>query len=233
MNIRFYLSKFISSIKKEEWQLSENISLIYLFFFLFEKLISLIRGFFFFPLSFKIIFLGSGTTIKDRLVFKFGKNLQIGKGCYIDALSVKGIHLENNVSIGKFTTIECTGSLKNLGIGLSVGEYSSLGSHGFFGCAGGISIGSNTIFGNFVSMHSENHNFKDKHVPIRLQGVNRLGIKIGNNCWIGSKVTILDAVEIPDGCIIAAGALVLPGLYMENCIYGGVPAKLLKSRFDV
>ena len=27
----------------------------------------------------------------------------------------------------------------------------------------------------------------------------KAGIKIGNNCWIGSKVTILDGVEIGDG----------------------------------
>lgn len=232
MDIRSIISRFISYLKKEEWRLSENISLTYLFFFLLEKLFSLIRGFFFFPFSFKLIFIGDRTVINSRNNFRFGKNLQIGKGCHIDALSSKGVSLGNNVSIGKFTTIECSGSLKNIGVGLSVGDYSSLGTHGYFGCAGGIKIGSNTIFGNFVSMHSENHNFKSDVIPIRLQGVNSLGIKIGDNCWIGAKVTILDGVEIPNGCILAAGALVIPGVYKENSIYGGVPAKLLKSRFD-
>jgi acetyltransferase-like isoleucine patch superfamily enzyme len=145
MNIREFLSKIISSIKKEEWSFSENISITYLFFFFIEKLFSLIRGFYFFPFSFKIIFVGKRTIIKGRNLFKFGENLQISNGCYIDTLSLKGIYLGNNVSIGKYTTIECSGSLKNLGIGLTVGDYSSLGTHGYFGCAGGISIGSNTI----------------------------------------------------------------------------------------
>jgi acetyltransferase-like isoleucine patch superfamily enzyme len=56
-------------------------------------------------------------------------------------------------------------------------------------------------------LYSENHNYEDFNTPIRLQGVNRKGIIIGNNCWIGSKVTILDGVEIGDSCIIVAGAV--------------------------
>ena len=142
----------------------------------------------------------------------------------------KGILLGTNVSIGKKTTIECTGSLKSIGVGLVVGNNVGLGTHGFFGCAGGIEIGDDTIFGNFVSMHSENHNFLIIDIPIRLQGVNRKGIFIGENCWIGAKATILDGVKIEGGCIIAAGSVVTEGNYKRNCIYAGVPAKLIKER---
>ena len=116
-----------------------------------------------------------------------------------------------------------------LGKGLIVGDNVGLGTHGFWGCAGGIEIGSDVIFGNYVSLHSENHNFKDLIKPIRLQGVNHKGIKIGSNCWIGSKVTILDGATIGNGCIIAAGA-VLKGIFPDNVIIGGVPARILKYR---
>ncbi|MGN6399951.1 MAG: DapH/DapD/GlmU-related protein, partial [Flavisolibacter sp.] len=81
-----------------------------------------------------------------------------------------------------------------------------------------------------VSFHSENHVYVNLQKPIRLQGVSHQGIKIGRNCWIGAKATILDGVTIEDGCIIAAGSLVKSGLYRENGIYGGVPAKLIKYR---
>jgi acetyltransferase-like isoleucine patch superfamily enzyme len=105
-----------------------------------------------------------------------------------------------------------------------------MGSHGFFGCAGGVKIGDDTIFGNFVSIHSENHVSSNLTMPIRLQGVSRQGIVIGCNCWIGAKVTILDGVVINDGCIIAAGAVVTKGNYPRNSIIGGVPARIIKSR---
>ena len=81
-------------------------------------------------------------------------------------------------------------------------------------------------------MHSENHNFSDSEILIKDQGVNRKGIIIGNNCWIGSKATILDGVVIEDGVIIAAGAVVKEGVYNSNGIYGGVPAKFLKMRIN-
>lgn len=68
-------------------------------------------------------------------------------------------------------------------------------------------------------------------IPIRKQGVNRKGIKIGSNCWIGAKVTILDGTIIGNGCIVAAGAVVR-GQFPDNCVIGGVPAKILKMRYE-
>ncbi len=156
-------------------------------------------------------------------------NLSIDRHCYIDALSVEGIYFGNNVSIGKNTTIECSGSLKSLGKGLTIGNNVGLGTHGFWGCAGGIEIGDNTIFGNYVSLHSENHNFTQRDMLIRLQGVNRKGIKIGKDCWIGAKATILDGTDLGDGCIVAAGSVVR-GTIPPYSIIGGVPAKIIKMR---
>lgn len=159
-----------------------------------------------------------------------GKNLRVLSHCYIDALSTDGIRFGKNVSLGKYTCIECTGTLSDLGKGLIVGDNTGLGANGFYGCAGGIEIGNDVLIGNYCSFHSENHNFEDPKCLIRLQGVNRKGIKIGNDCWIGAKATILDGVEIGDGCVIAACALVTKGSYPPNSIIGGVPAKIIRRR---
>ncbi len=67
------------------------------------------------------------------------------------------------------------------------------------------------------------------HSAIRLQRVNHMGIRIGKNCWIGAKATILDRTIIGDGCIVVAGAVV-SGIFPNNVIIGGVPAKILRSR---
>ena len=56
-------------------------------------------------------------------------------------------------------------------------------------------------------------------------------IAIGNDVWIGANVGILDGVSIGDGAIIAANALVNKDIEPYT-IYGGVPAKPIKKRFE-
>lgn len=222
------INVIISKIKGESFILDENIPLSYLVFTIFSKIIMYTRGIILFR---KKIMIGCHVKISAKNLLSFGSSVQIGNECIVDALSTDGMVLGNSVSIQKRTIIECTGSIKHLGKGLRVGNNVGVGSNSFLGCAGGIEIGDDTIIGNYVSFHAENHNYSDPDIPIRLQGVNHQGIKVGDNCWIGAKVTILDGAVIGNGCIIAAGAVVNQGFYEDNGIYGGVPAKLIKKRF--
>ena len=92
-----------------------------------------------------------------------------------------------------------------------------------------MSIGSDTIVGQYFSVHSENHVFSDPETLIRDQGVSRQGIEIGSDCWIGAKVTILDGVSLGRGCVVAAGSVVNQN-FPDHSIIGGVPARLLRMR---
>jgi maltose O-acetyltransferase len=56
----------------------------------------------------------------------------------------------------------------------------------------------------------------------------RKPIIIGKGCWIGARATILPGVEIGDGVVIAAGAVVISNC-CSNTLYGGVPAKKIKQ----
>ena len=226
--IRRLINHTVSLMKGERFELDPQIPLGYLLSFFLNKGWMCICGMWKLR-TMKRVFVHYSSTIKCRSRIYSMQNLSIDRGCYIDALSLKGISFGNNVSIGKYTTIECTGTLKSLGKGLKVGSRVGLGTHGVFGCAGGIERGDDTIFGNYVSLHSENHNFQDRNIPIRLQGVKRKGIIIGKDCWIGAKVTILDGTVIGDGCIVAAGAVVR-GYIPPYSIIGGIPAKVIKSR---
>lgn len=224
------LNSLLSSLKNESFRIDNSIPISYLIMFFLRKFRDFICG----MIKLKRIgryFISPSSKLRCVSKIHSGANLNIADHCYIDALSINGIHMGNNVSAGRYTTIECTGSLKSIGTGFSVGNNVGLGTHGFYGCAGGIEIGDDTIIGNYVSFHSENHNFQKCDIPIRLQGVSRSGIKIGRGCWIGAKVTILDGVNIPDGCIIAAGAVVTRDKFFEPySIIAGVPAKMIKKR---
>ncbi|MCM0761205.1 MULTISPECIES: Vat family streptogramin A O-acetyltransferase [Sporomusa] len=54
---------------------------------------------------------------------------------------------------------------------------------------------------------------------------------VGNDVWIGQKVTIMPGVKIGDGAIIAANATVTKNVE-PYAIVGGNPARLIKKRFS-
>lgn len=221
-------TRLASFVKKEPFVIDEKIPASYLLSFFSGALLDLLRGAMLFGVR-RRVFVGAGAVIKCRSAIKSGRSIKFSTNTYVDALSKNGIVLGNNFSLGRQAAIECTGSLRTLGVGLVVGDNVGIGSYSFLGCAGGIVIGSDTIIGNYVSFHSENHNFEQADVPIRLQGVSHQGIVIGENCWIGAKATILDGAHIGANTVIAAGSVVKAGHYDADSIYAGVPAKKIRA----
>lgn len=80
--------------------------------------------------------------------------------------------------------------------------------------------------------------------PVFLEGGNYLGTNfasfpyedcprtvIGNDVWIGVGAKIKSGLSIGDGAIIAAGAVVTRDV-PDFAIVGGVPARLIRYRFD-
>ena len=224
------LNKTISKIKHEPFSIDEQIPWGYMISFIIGRIISLFWGMLRLR-TVKKVFVHPSSVIKCSKQIHLNGSVTIERGCFIDALSKEGLILGKNVSFGYHTCLRLSGSMLHIGNGAKIGHNVGLGSHGFYGCGvGTLEIGDDCIFGNYVSIHPENHNYADLSQPIRLQGVNSIGgVKIGNNCWIGAKATILDGTRLGDGCIVAAGAVV-KGEFPDNVIIGGIPAKIIKNR---
>lgn len=56
-------------------------------------------------------------------------------------------------------------------------------------------------------------------------------VTIGHDVWLGQNCIVLDGVTIGTGAVVAAGAVVTKDI-PAYAIVGGIPAKLIKYRFD-
>ena len=120
---------------------------------------------------------------------------------------------------------------------IRVGYATTLGFHNAF--HGDITIGRYCQFGANVAVMSNNHptHTLSTYINNRLfsgelmQLVKKGKVIIGHDVWVGHGAIILGNVHIGNGAIIAAGAVVTKDV-PPYCIVGGVPAKIIKKRFN-
>lgn len=94
---------------------------------------------------------------------------------------------------------------------------------------GKLTVGAHVHMGEHITIITDNHNFeKPEHLPydsVRIVG----DVTIGDCVWIGDRALILPGVNIGEGAIIAAGAVVTKDV-PPLTIVGGNPAKEIRSR---
>lgn len=140
---------------------------------------------------------------------------------FIRRLLVKGFTgcKSHGLYINKNATISPT---------LVIGNNSGIGANSIIGR--GTTIGDNVMMGPECYIYTRNHAFSRTDVPMREQGMQDFKpVTIGNDVWIGARVTILPGVKIGNGCIIGAGSVVTKNL-PDFAIGGGNPARVLKYR---
>lgn len=156
-----------------------------------------------------ILLVGKGVQITHGKHIRCGKNVKFEDFSEVHGLCSDGLNFGDYVTISRGVMIRPSSYYGgDYGVGLTMGEHSSIGPYGYVGCSGRITIGKNVMFGPKCSLFAENHVFSDTECSIKSQGVQQKGITIDDDCWIGSNVTILDGVTIGKGSVIGAGTLV-------------------------
>lgn len=92
---------------------------------------------------------------------------------------------------------------------LEIGDRFFMNNFCSINCLENISIGNNTLFGENVKLYDHNHVYETyPEYKLFHSEFTQAPIRIGNNCWLGSNVTILKGVTIGDNCIIGAGCTI-------------------------
>jgi Acetyltransferase (isoleucine patch superfamily) len=138
------------------------------------------------------------------------------------------MHFEGHNTIAGMTKV--SGNL-SMGTGSTIGMNCNLN--------GDIQIGRYCQLGGYIGIYSTNHptnyitSFTSKDFLGGLLSANtqRGKVIIGNDVWIGHGAIILKDVTIGDGAVISAAAVVTKDV-PPYAIVGGVPAKVIKYRFE-
>lgn len=160
--------------------------------------------------------------LKKNIVISSSKPSFIGYAAIVQTIGKYGsIKINGRVRLERFTELESKGKLV-LGNNVVINKFSRIITRE------NITIGDNVVIARFVSILDHDHAYTIEDGMMKLNGYSSKPITIGNNVWIGDKVSITKGVTIGDNVIIGANSVVTKNI-PSNCIVAGVPAKPIKS----
>jgi len=192
-------------------------------------------GFFLRKIFFPLIFgkIGQGVVFGRNITIRHPQKISIGDNSFIDenvVLDAKGknnlgVVIGKNVIIGRNTILSCKeGSI-------FLDDYCNISANCSLLSETEIRVGKYSFLaGRCYLVAGGNHSFDRTDIPIMFQpSLDKGGISIGEDVWLGASVTVLDGVSIGRGTIIGAGAVVNES-FPEYSIAVGIPAKKVKDR---
>lgn len=127
------------------------------------------------------------------------------------------------MKIGKGSTIHMGLSVYNCG-GVSIGEDSIIGEWVVLDGRDKLAIGNHVDIATGVMIYNSEHDVNDSEFRVSSDPV-----EIGDYVFVGPRAIILPGVKIGEGAVVGAGAVVTKDVESFT-IVGGVPAKFIKER---
>jgi acetyltransferase-like isoleucine patch superfamily enzyme len=170
---------------------------------------------------------GTNVAFRHPRKIRIGNNVVIDDNCLLDAkgASNRGIEIGDNVYLGRNSILSC----KNGDIILE--DHVNIG----FNCE--IFSSSRVVLEEYALVAAYcylvgggNYSLRKTGRPIAEQPVfEDKGITVQKNCWLGSRVTVLDGVAIGHDSVVGASSLVNADI-PPFAVAAGIPAKILKKR---
>jgi len=111
------------------------------------------------------------------------------------------------------------------------GEDVSIHDFTYIDAIGGIKIGNKVRIAHNCSLISGQHKYDEYNKTILDSSYECAPIYICDDVWLGTGVVVLPGVTIGKGSVVAANAVVNKNVEPYSVV-GGVPAKLIKKRFE-
>jgi len=159
-----------------------------------------------------------------------GNSIKIGRGCVLSKMSIliesdgNSIHLSENVRFsGKIIMKISSGNSLKIGSRTTIG-----GVNIICGESTAIKIGRDCMLSWGLEIRStDSHAIYDIESNCRVNPAEN--IDVGDDVWVGARAMIVKGARIGNGCVVGMGSLVSNGGELENCVYAGVPARVVRK----
>jgi acetyltransferase-like isoleucine patch superfamily enzyme len=185
-------------------------------------------------LAYRLLFkkMGASVYIQNGAEFSGTDKIEVGKKSFIARGASIVIRAENSkVILGDSVKLDQGVIIDTAGYDccIEVDEHTFIGPYTCIGGPGNIKIGKYCLIAAHTGIIANNHIFSEPTRMIRKQGLTRQGVEIGDNCWLGYGVKVLDGVTIGEGSVIGAGAVVTKDIPPYSVAIG-IPAKVVRRR---
>lgn len=177
---------------------------------------------------------GKGVVFGRDVVLRHASKIHLGDGVIIDdgvLLDAKGsgesgIELDEGVFVGRGSILSCKGGR------IRLGKRSNIGFHAEIFSSNRVDLGDDVMVAAYAYILGGGTYRTDRvDVPMNRQYdfEGKGGVRIGHDVWIATHAVILDGVEIGDGAVVGASALVNRSVEPRSVV-AGVPARPVAER---
>jgi acetyltransferase-like isoleucine patch superfamily enzyme len=133
------------------------------------------------------------------------------------------IHFGRFTWIGDGTKIRCHEGVVEIGAKTVMGQECTISAYQR------VRIGNECVIADRAMFIDFDHGIVEVERPIRLQGIYKRDVEVGNNVWIGYGACILRGVSVGDNSVIGTNSVVTKDV-PANAVVGGIPARIIRMR---
>jgi acetyltransferase-like isoleucine patch superfamily enzyme len=159
----------------------------------------------------------------------FAPRLEVDGLAFIGPRVVLEIGKTGRIELGRWswlghgTKIRCHEGVVEIGAKTVLGQECTISAYQH------VSIGRECVIADRVMLIDFDHGVVEVDRPVRLQGIYKRDVRVGNNVWIGYGACILRGVTIGDNAIVGTSSVVTRDV-PANAVVAGVPARVIRMR---
>jgi acetyltransferase-like isoleucine patch superfamily enzyme len=147
----------------------------------------------------------------------------LGRGLELKIEPRGEIRFGRFVWIGDGTKIRCHEGVVEIGAKTVMGQECTISAYQR------VRIGEQCVIADRAMFIDFDHGVVEVERPIRLQGIYKRDVEVGNNVWIGYGACILRGVSVGDNSVIGTNAVVTKDV-PANAVVAGIPARVVRMR---